>query len=653
MKRTGIAASRMAKGDLLDHLQIGIYRSNPGLKAKLVYVNPFLREMLGLSVKETASLAAEHIFTPPSAFRLLYKRLSREGCVKNFEVRLKGKNKKNLWCSFDAVAVKDQKGKVLYIDGVLQDISWRKQFEQGLIESKELFQTIFHNTAAAIIVTDQKQQIVAWNSFTQKIFDMNQEDLFNKPLKELFPLDEWQHITSFGLNRRGWEREDSRRTSLKMFVGNAQTKMIMKNGDLIDVDLSMNLLRNSNNKIIGTVGIMQDITKQKRFQEMLIQAKLAAEEANNAKSLFLANMSHEVRTPLNTIRGMIDLALGENVLEDKKKNLSAAKEASDQLLNLLNDILDLSTVEAGKLNIHYSEFHLSNVVRNLCKGLAILAGEKKLALITSLAPEIPHLVIGDPLRLRQVLTNLINNAIKFTEKGKIRLNVKIAEEASGWISLLFSIQDEGIGIAPDKQAKIFDVFTQADSSIAPRFGGTGLGLAISKRLVELMGGKIWVESQEGQGSTFYFTAAFKKIKVGKNEQPAIGPIRNLKNLRVLLAEDNVVNQKMTAQLLEKNGWSVKCVENGQQVLECLKERIFDVVLMDVQMPQLDGFKTTALIREQEKTTGGHIPIIALTAAVLEEDQQKCLEAGMDGYIPKPVEFNRLYEMIEDAFKNTR
>ena len=355
--------------NLLDHLQVGVYRSSPGLKAKFIYTNSFLREMLGIGMKDAARMPVENIFTNQRAFRLLYKRVAREGTLKDAEVYLKGKNKKKLWCSFSAAAVKDKKGKILYIDCVLQDISLRKQFERDLIESKELFQTVFHNSAAAIIVTDQGQEIVAWNPFTQKMLDMGQEDLFNKPLKELFPESEWRHITSFGLNRKAWVPDEVSSASLKMFIGSTQTKVIRKNGDLIDVDLSMNLLRDSNNKVIGSVGIMQDITRQKRFQEMLIQAKLAAEEANNAKSIFLANMSHEVRTPLNTIRGMIDLALGENIPADKKENLFAAKEASEQLLNLLNDILDLSTVEAGKMNIHYSEFHLFNVVDNLCKGL--------------------------------------------------------------------------------------------------------------------------------------------------------------------------------------------------------------------------------------------------------------------------------------------
>ena len=629
--------------NLLDPLGAGIYRSTAGGNLKFIYTNPTLQKMLDLDAQEMAKLKVNQIFFKQNSFRLLCKRLAQEEVIKNYEVRLKGKYKRIVWCSFSAVVVK-RKGKKGYIDAILQDISARKRFEQHLIESKELFQTIFNNTAAAILVTDQDQRLVAWNPFVEKMLDMSQADLFNRGMKELFPLEEWQRMLSL--------------TFPKTFIGHAQTKVIRKNGDLIDVDLSMNLLRDSSNKVIGSVGIMQDITKQKRFQEMLIQAKLTAEEANNAKSLFLANMSHEIRTPIHTIKGMIDLMLGENISEDKKENLRIAKEAADHLLSLFNDLLDLSTVEAGKLKIQYVEFHLPNVLKAVCKEMTLLTVHKNLDLMTSIGSEIPELVMGDPLRLRQVLVNLINNAIKFTEKGKIRLNLEITDQTKEWISLCFSVQDEGIGIPEDKQQRIFDLFTQADDSIARRFGGTGLGLSISKRLVELMGGRIWVESKEGQGSTFYFTAAFKKINRTKdllsmNNPGGISLEKKLKGLRILLAEDNAVNQKMTAQLLEKNGWEVTNACNGREVLEYFKSRSFDVILMDTQMPELDGLAATKTIRESEKKTGKHIPIVALTASALEEDRKKCFSAGADEYLSKPIDLAKFYGTIEHVFQKRR
>ncbi len=616
-----MADKRLHWKNLLDHLEAGVYRSTAGASPKFIYINPTLRQMLGVGPSEIKKINVSQIFVKQNNFHFLYKKLIQEGSIKNCEVRLKGKDKKILWCSFAAIAVKDKKGKIAYVDVILQDISLRKKFEQHLTESKELFQTIFNNTAAAIMVTDQDQRLVAWNPFAEKMLDMSRDDLFNKPVKELFPLEQWQHMLS-----------------PKTFIGAVQTKVIRKNGNLIDVDLSMNLLKDSSNKIIGAVGIMQDITKQKRFQEILIQSKLTAEEANNTKSLFLANMSHEVRTPIHTIKGILDLMLTEDISTAKKENLQVAKEAADQLLSLFNDMLDLSIVEAGKLKINYVEFHLPNVLETFCKGMALLASHKNLKFIASIPSQIPELVIGDPVRLRQVLVNLIDNAIKFTEKGKISLHLKIADQTQQWISLLFEVRDEGIGIPQDKQEKIFDLFTQADDTIARRFGGTGLGLAIAKRLVELMGGRIWVESKEGEGSNFSFTIAFKKTK--KN-----GEREKIQGLRILLAEDNPVNQKITAQLLEKNGCHVTSASNGREVLEQLKGESFDIILMDDQMPELDGLATIKMIRETEKTTGAHVPIIALTASVLEEDRENFFSAGVDAFLPKPIELNQLIETM--------
>ena len=328
------------------------------------------------------------------------------------------------------------------------------------------------------------------------------------------------------------------------------------------------------------------------------------------------------------------------------------------LLSLLNDILDLSRVEAGKIELEQIELNITNIVKSVCKGLSVLARNKNLEILWEIDPNLPETLIGDPVRIRQVLVNLINNAIKFTFKGHISTKVKMNSLNDDQCEVLFSVTDDGVGIPKDKQDIIFDAFTQADASMTRRFGGTGLGLSISKRLVEMMQGRIWVESEELNGSTFYFTAVFKApkevavpmpVEDAPSDPAETATAKKIKMLSILLAEDNIINQKIVVKILEKRGWKVAAAENGKVVLDLLEKQSFDLILMDAQMPVLDGFETTRLIRENEKKTGNHIPIIALTARAMTADRQQCLACGMDGYVSKPVDRQKLYDTIEQLF----
>ncbi|MBX3743680.1 MAG: response regulator [Verrucomicrobiae bacterium] len=403
-----------------------------------------------------------------------------------------------------------------------------------------------------------------------------------------------------------------------------------------------------------TAALRAEIVERRRHEMEAREARLAAEEASRVKSVFIANMSHEIRTPMNGVLGMCEFLLGTPLSTEQRDAANTLKYSSESLLAQLNDILDLAKIEAGKLELERTPFRLDALV-DASVGLFIPKAQVKgLALTATLHPELPAVLVGDPVRLRQVLFNLVGNAVKFTLQGSIGLAVRPCGLPAGPAGVEFEVRDTGIGIVPEQLPLLFKAFSQADSSITRKFGGSGLGLAVSRQLAELMGGSIEASSMPGQGSTFVLrvplpaaadpgvvscSGAAAPASPRAQRAPVLGPFPVA--LRVLVAEDNPVNRKVAGLYLGRMGCEVVFAVNGRQAVEAAAEEAFDLVLMDCQMPELDGLAATRLIRQNETCTGRRVPIIAMTASAVRGDREACLAAGMDEYVSKPVQWSAI------------
>jgi PAS domain S-box-containing protein len=576
--------------------------------------------------------------------------------------------------SFANVPMLNEAGDVQYYITTGIDITGRYRAGQELLKSEIRFRTLWEASCEPMFLTGGDGTILKVNQAFVDMLGTAAEAIEGLPVTDLFAPEQREEIRE--CHRLSYETGNGER----MFE--RELFFIDGRSGFFEHSLVRVHIPGQNAQVLC---ILRDVTERKRNAEELARAKEAAEAVNRelieanrnleetgrlaremadraealsaAKSDFLANMTHEVRTPLNGILGMTGLALETNLANDQREYLELVKSSAEALLSLVNDVLDFSKYEAGKLGLDCVEFPLRAVVREVLRPLALRASISGLAFESVIEEQVPDRVIGDPLRIGQVLRNLAGNAVKFTSQGNVSVHVRSKSAEKSKPVLCFSVADTGIGIPAEKHRLIFEPFTQADGSTTRKYGGTGLGLSISAGLVQLMGGSIWVESEAGKGSTFYFT-----VPVGLAPSPELTPLaaspgaihgRARRKLHILVAEDNSVNQRLATRLLEREGHAVTIAGSGGEALEALERRegeptSFDLILMDVQMPDMDGLEATARIRERECNSGRRVPIVAMTAQAAEADRLRCLESGMDAYISKPVNVPELMKIIDSV-----
>ena len=522
----------------------------------------------------------------------------------------------------------------------------RAQFEnlqetqEALYLEKSLTDALFDSVPGMLYLYNDQGKLVRWNKRHEEMTGYSPDELLGMGLLDWYKEDEetCQHITN------------AVQRAFREGFADIEANLQKKDGTRIIAYLTAVPLKIDGKMHFAGIGI--DIAERKKAQEEIILALDKAENANRAKSQFLANMSHEIRTPMNGIIGMTDLTLMTDLKEQQRDYLQIVKSSTISLLRVLNDILDYSKIEAGKIELEKGPFDLQKTMGEVIDLFDIGAKQKGLNLTLTIGPRVPSHIIGDSVRLRQVLSNLVGNGIKFTYQGEVLINVDIVEQYDRHVKLKFIVKDTGIGISENKLDKLFKRFSQVHDSNTRQFGGTGLGLAISKKLIEIMDGEIGVESTENIGSSFFFTALFglleEDLKSIKKESTCheLASCNKVNIKKVLLAEDDTVSRNMVTIMLKQRGFEVTGVENGMEAVSAFEKNKFDVILMDVNMPYMDGYSATVTIRSKEKDMDYRTPIIAMTAYALKGDREKCLEVGMDDYISKPISLHQAMGMIE-------
>jgi two-component system sensor histidine kinase/response regulator len=540
------------------------------------------------------------------------------------------------WLYNRSRAIRDSRGKVIRLDGISTDITKLKQTEQNL----RLYKEIFARSNEAVAIIGQEFRFLEQNDAHRKLLGYSDEEIREMSPAELMGKEAFQES----------HRQFGDELSFRF-----ETVLQTKSGRALDTEVSGFSILNNAGDMLCQIGLIRDITGRKRTELDRRKAQEAAEAANRAKSEFLANMSHEIRTPLNGVLGMTELALNTKLTEEQREYLALVKTSGETLLTVINDILDFSKIEAGRLDINPIDFELRDSLGDTLKTLSLRAHEKGLELALHVAHDVPYRVEGDPTRLRQIVVNLVGNAIKFTDHGEVVLHVTLESQTEREIVLHFTVADTGIGIPAGKQRMIFEPFTQADSSATRRYGGTGLGLAISFQLTERMGGRLWVESVEGKGSSFHFTVCFHPATSKGKNLAASGSV-NLQGLPTLVVDDNSTNRRLLEELLSNWGMKPAMADGGWTGLEAMRQakmagKPFPLVLIDALMPDMDGFTLAERIKEDPGLSGA--TIMMLTSGGQRGDAARCRKLGIAAYLHKPVKERDLFQAIRLALSPRR
>ncbi len=562
------------------------------------------------------------------------------------EYRVLHRSGEIIWVHECGRCVADQSGEICFIDGFILDISERKAADAA----REYLLQIINDSADFIAMSDMQANLKYINLAGKRMVGL-------PPDANVFEL----RIDDFHSESGGkLVKEQGVNSAFKNGFWRSENTLLHKNGSEISVSQILTLHRDANGKPYLLSTIMRDISKQKDVEKMLFEAKTEAESLAKSKSEFLANMSHEIRTPMNAIIGLTQLALNEEMPNGVRNSLEKIYSSAESLLGILNDILDFSKMDAGKLAIETYPFNLVLLFRNLHNLFSVSAQKKNLEFKILSCENVPTNLLGDELRIQQVLSNLLGNAIKFTDKGSVELNVTLIESQEHQIKLRFSVSDTGIGIKKEHQEKLFNAFHQADTSITRRFGGTGLGLTIGLNLLNLMDSHFELQSAEQEGTTIYFDLWLGKVTENNSKNLELESVnshhqqgilseklrelgKNLIGLNILLAEDNLLNQEIVSSFLKLSGINVDTALNGLEVLAQLEKNTYNVILMDVNMPEMSGIEATEQIRAQSKYE--KLPIIALTAGVTVEEKTKCFTCGMNNFVAKPVNPEELINVL--------
>ncbi|MGB3093590.1 MAG: PAS domain S-box protein [Candidatus Zixiibacteriota bacterium] len=600
------------------------------------YVNKKWKEVIGYSDEEIKKLNLTDILRKdqvPHCMELFRKVMGGE-TLDNVEAVFITKEGREIFVS-GAINSRMKDGKFVATRGIFRDITERKRAEEKLRESEEKYRTLVETAQEGIGITDPDENLTFVNQAFAELLGYTREELLALNLSQICDEEEFAKLRKESKKR---QRGQPSRYEARLYA---------KTGEVKYFNVSASPLVDEKGSITATLAFLNDITERKRAEENLKKAKQEAEEANRLKSEFLANMSHEIRTPMNAIIGMTGIALDTDLADEQREYLSTVKESSYALLGLIDDILDLSKIEAGRIELDSIDFDLRAMVEGVADTLAPRASPKGLELACLIHPEVPTFLRGDPGRLRQMLVNLGGNAVKFTEKGEVVIGVELEKETEDGATLLFSVTDTGIGVPKDKQTKIFESFTQADGSTTRKYGGTGLGLSISRRLVELMGGKIGVESQPGKGSRFWFDATLEKQKEFKRISPPLVPA-DIRGKRILVTDDNKTNRTILVKMLESFGCSAEAVESGGEAIKILKraahkEKPFDLVLLDMQMPEMNGEETLRIFKDDPEIKD--VVVVMLTSVGVRGDASRLEALGCAGYLLKPIKQSQLFDTI--------